>query len=136
MARQKKWNSEAEKQAAYRARKVDPDEDPLDPGEREFLAANVQRGTASVKLRLPDGTDIVPVRSGLPPLPEPVNPPDLELYVADAVRAARIAAEGRKYGPDTKEFDRDEWIESAVRSAERYARWRHAGYLAREITSL
>ena len=129
MARQKKWNSEAERLAAYRKRQapeipevrgsgeLDPDEDPLTPGEREFLAASVQKGT-----------DIPDVAARLPTLPIPENPPDLEVYVAEAVAAARISA-GARYSDAG-------WVESAVSSAERYARWRHAGYVAGEISGL
>ena len=123
MARPKKYNSEAEKQAAYRERQasrtpgIDPDEDPLTPGEREFLVASVQKGT-----------DIPDVAARLPTLPIPENPPDLEQYVAEAVAAARISASAR--------YSDAGWVESAVSSAERYARWRHAGYVAGEISGL
>jgi len=128
MARQKKWNSEAERLAAYRKRSVpevrgsgelDPDEDPLTPGEREFLVASVQKGTENL---------IVPNTPGLPMLPIPENPPDLEVYVAEAVAAARVSASAR--------YSDAAWVESAVSSAERYARWRHAGYAAGEISGL
>ena len=128
MARQKKWNSEAERLAAYRKRQapeipevrgsgeLDPDEDPLTPGERELLTASVQKGIE------------IPEVARLPTLPIPENPPDLEQYVAEAVAAARISASAR--------YSDKAWIESAVSSAERYARWRHAGYVAGEISGL
>jgi hypothetical protein len=130
MGRPRKWSSDAERKAAQRRGdpELDPAEDPLTPGEREFLEANVQKGTENLKVRVPDNVDIAPVRSGLPPLRKPENPPDLEEYVADAVEAARIVASAR--------YSDEAWVESAVSSAERYARWRHAGYVAGEIVSL
>lgn len=126
MARQKKWSSEAERQAAYRQRKTgttpEPpdDQDPLDPGERELLAATVKRGS-----EIPERVHT----SSLPALPKDRPAPPAEEYVAAAGRDARKAAEGRKY-------PNDEWIASVLAAAERYARWRHAGYVAGEIKSL
>ena len=127
MGRPRKWSSDAERMAAQRrgdpeipevrgSGEIDPDEDPLTPGERELLTASVQKGIE------------IPEVARLHTLPIPENPPDLEQYVAEAVAAARISASAR-YSDKT-------WIESAVSSAERYARWRHAGYVAGEISGL
>lgn len=67
----------------------------------------------------------------IPALPEGRRAPVIEDYVAAQLAAAE--AEIAAWAPGTKNV-----LDPAARleRVERYARWRHAGYLAGEITGL
>lgn len=108
--------------------------------EKDLLARKVFRGSDLIeppKPKIPDASDIVEPDSGVLPRFALNRPgPPLETYVAEAVLAARHYQSARKFGPDTKDFDRKQWIEDAVVSAEKYARWRWQGYQDGEIASL
>jgi hypothetical protein len=67
----------------------------------------------------------------IPALPEGRPAPELEVYVASQLDAAR--AEIAAWEPGTKNVLDPE---ARLARAERYARWRHAGYVAGEITGL
>ena len=120
MGRPRKWASDAERKAALRAN-PDPTEGPLDPGERELLAA-ITPGPPVVEDVLP-GTNLPRFRRNRPA-------PPLEQYVAASVGDVKVlVATGKLTNPVYLGEDR-------LARAERYARWRWQAYRDGEIASL
>jgi hypothetical protein len=120
MGRPRKWASDAERKAALRAN-PDPTEDPLDPGERELLAA-ITPGPPVVEDVLP-GTNLPRFKRNRPA-------PPLEQYVAASVGDVKVlVATGKLTNPVYLGEDR-------LARAERYARWRWQAYRDGEIASL
>lgn len=126
MARPRKWASESERIAAYRARKAQEAETPVGnsseiPTEEE--PATVPGSSSSSRRvggRLGEAEPI------------PSSMPDLETYVADAVFMAELHHSQASPGATMSTKTLAEQIENA----ERYARWRYAGVLDGTVGSL
>jgi hypothetical protein len=108
MARPRKWNSEAERIAAYRARKKQ-DVDPALP------VVDVQ-------------DDIEPATTPSPP----PGMPDLETYVAEAVYMAEL--HHSQTSPNASMSTKS--LAETIERAESYARWRYAGVLDGSVNGL
>ena len=145
MARQKKWASEAERKAAYRARRDavealgDDDEgapEAARPTARELAVAERGRLEA-LGVKPPPAIAVEAAYADLaggelPALPAGRNAPPVEEYVAHQLAITRRELELRGV------LARDAVDDGAGRleRTESYARWRHAGFVAGEIASL
>lgn len=118
MARPRKWNSEAERLAAYRASKAQ-DVDPELP-ERD-VAEPPEPSSEQVETMEFEGKQLPVVRN-----------PDVTLqqFLAAelAITQAQIAAGGIR--------DVEVRGESTLQRSERYLRWRYAGYCTDQVASL
>jgi hypothetical protein len=145
MARQKKWASEAERLAAYRARKAEVEALGDDgEGAPEAARASARELALAERGRL-EGLGLKPppavaveaayadLASGeLPALPAGRNAPPLEEYVAHQLAITKSELELRGVlGRDAVDD-----VAGRLERTERYARWRHAGFVAGEIASL
>lgn len=110
MARPRKWNSEAERVAAYRERKAQETDETLP-------SVDVNEPEAETT---PTGP---PVLSSLP---------DLEAYVSDALYMAEL--HHSQASPNATGSTKE--LAGALERAESYARWRYAGVLAGEVNGL
>jgi hypothetical protein len=126
MARQKKWASESERKAAYRAKKAGLEGDP--PSSNGDLAAMAEEADAA-EIATDAGRGTVEWQGEDWPKLRPEPSGGEEAYVAEARRAAELhLAEGGS-NPTVAGAGRAE-------RAERYARWRYRGYLAGQVDGL
>lgn len=129
MAREKAYETPAERQAAYRERK-----------RLESLGLTVPADIAvgAALADLAGEGDELPVK--LPEIPVGRPAPPLEEYVAEAIRGAHLVAdEKERRHPPESQAERKDYEDARgfrVKKAEEYARWRHAGYVAGEVGSL